>query len=114
MSNFEFISHRTEVDAKTDRVIEAILTKWGQVAQGFATTNSPVDTGRLKNSITYEINVGDSETVIGTNVEYAPYVEFDDSKRHPVGKAHFMRDCVAQHVGLYEQIAKSYFRQFMG
>ena len=34
----------------------------------------PVDTGNLQDSITYEVN--GNEGVVGTNVEYAPYVEF--------------------------------------
>lgn len=34
----------------------------------------PVDTGNLRSSIRYEVN-GDS-VEIGTNVEYAPYVEY--------------------------------------
>lgn len=42
----------------------------------------PVDTGRLRSSITNEIGQ-DGEglvAVIGTNVEYAPYVELGTSK----------------------------------
>ena len=43
-----------------------------------AKQNCPTDTGRLKNSITYDVvgNVGE----VGTNVEYAPYVEFGTGK----------------------------------
>lgn len=37
-----------------------------------------VDTGRLRSSITYEIGESGGELAarVGTNVEYAPYVEF--------------------------------------
>lgn len=34
----------------------------------------PVDTGTLRRSITHE--VANNELVVGTNVEYAPYLEF--------------------------------------
>lgn len=47
-----------------------------------AIRNCPVDTGRLRSSITNEIGQ-DGEgllAVIGTNVEYAPYVELGTSK----------------------------------
>ena len=47
-----------------------------------AKRNCPVDTGRLRSSITNEIGQ-DGEglvAVIGTNVEYAPYVELGTSK----------------------------------
>jgi len=36
----------------------------------------PVDTGRLKGSINYKVNRNEMTVRIGTNVEYAPYIEF--------------------------------------
>ena len=44
-----------------------------------AKLNCPVDTGRLRASITTE--VGNLEAEVGTNVEYAPSVEFGTSKQ---------------------------------
>lgn len=35
-----------------------------------------VKTGRLRNSITHEITEGGLNAVVGTNVEYGPYIEF--------------------------------------
>lgn len=76
------------------------LIKGGKVVQGVAKKLCPVDTGRLRNSIevsgekerryTYSVGKGKSKleyegiitggeegtVVVGTNVEYAPYVEF--------------------------------------
>lgn len=50
----------------------------GLVAEGYAKELCPVDTGRLRNSISHE---ADEEAVyIGTNVEYAPYVELGTSR----------------------------------
>ena len=42
----------------------------------------PVDTGRLKSSITYKVSqsVYDITGTIGTDVEYAPYVELGTSR----------------------------------
>ena len=39
---------------------------------------APVDTGRLRASLTYEVDEGEppQQVAIGTNVEYAPYMEF--------------------------------------
>ncbi len=39
----------------------------------------PVDTGNLKNSIQTEMD-GDLSASVGTNVEYAPYVEYGTSR----------------------------------
>lgn len=50
---------------------------------------SPVDTGRLKGSITHVVD--DHTVVVGTNVEYAVRQELGDYQ-HEVGQAHYMRD----------------------
>lgn len=48
----------------------------GMKAEGYAKDNTPVDTGRLRNSMSHKVYMSDSSVYIGTNVEYAPYVEF--------------------------------------
>lgn len=55
------------------------------VIQRDAKINAPVNTGRLRASITPGISaMGDSiEGVVGTNVEYAPYVEFGTKPHFP-------------------------------
>lgn len=50
------------------------LTKACILVQNDAKRNCPVDTGQLRSSITYEVEP--QQGVIGTNVEYAPYVEY--------------------------------------
>jgi HK97 gp10 family phage protein len=40
----------------------------------------PVDTGRLRNSIAVELEDGGMNGAVGTNVEYAPFVEFGTSR----------------------------------
>ena len=57
------------VDAAKQRGLEKV----GLTAERYAKTLCPVDTGRLRNSISHAVE-GDS-AYIGTNVEYAPYVE---------------------------------------
>ena len=65
-----------------------------------------VDTGRLRNSITNKVVENELAVYIGTNVEYAPYVEYGDM-RHKVGKKHFLRDAAADHTDHYEQIVEA-------
>ncbi len=77
----------------------------GLVAEGYAKADAPVDTGRLRNSITHITD--DKDAYIGTNVEYAPYVEFNEKLSHPNGgKAHFLRDAAANHASEYAQIMR--------
>lgn len=56
--------------------------------------NSPVHLGRLKNSISQEVDEKKAEGSVYSNVEYAPYVEFGDlrgAKPKHVGKIPFLR-----------------------
>lgn len=50
----------------------AALEAIGLQAEGYAKAICPVDTGRLRNSITHD--VGGDAAYIGTNTEYAAYV----------------------------------------
>ena len=64
------------IDAK-DEAIRRALEAVGIQAEGHAKIKCPVDTGRLKGSISHQVGSGfDSSVYIGTNVEYAPSVEY--------------------------------------
>ena len=51
------------------------LEECGMVGEGYAKLLCPVDTGNLRNNITYLVVVGELKVYIGTNSEYGPYVE---------------------------------------
>lgn len=61
-----------------EEVIQAGLTKACQRVERAAKQKCPVDSGILKDSITHTIN--GNEGVVGTNVEYGPYVELGTGK----------------------------------
>lgn len=75
--------------------IPLVLDEMGEIVEGYAKNDAPVDTGRLRNSITHQTEGNDE--YIGTNVEYAPYVELIDRYNHTNGKAHFLRDAATTH-----------------
>lgn len=106
MADFTFTSHKSEVDSKVNEAIGGLLNAWGILAQDFATINCPVDTGRLRASITYETDVSEGTTIVGTNVEYAPIVETNDNARHKTGKSHFMRDAITENTSTYQNLAE--------
>lgn len=84
-----------------DRALEAV----GLQGEMYAKMLCPVDTGRLRNSITH---TSDGEyAYIGTNVEYAPYVEFGTSK---MAAQPFIRPAAEDHAEEYGQIFDTYFR----
>ena len=92
-----------EVLSEEQMKILAVLEAIGGQAEAYAKEDCPVDTGRLRNSISHD---NDEDTVyIGTNVEYAPQVELLD-RSHRTGKAHFLRDAASTHGEEYRQIAE--------
>lgn len=121
----------------SDEVLEAFeagclmaLERCGLQAEGYAKDLCPVDTGALRNSISHKVDPGEPAAFIGTNQEYAPYVEFgtggysttgggtpkshwvymgDDGKYHigkPMKPRPYLKPAVANHVGTYRNIIK--------
>lgn len=95
--SYKFSSHGIEVefDDNSQEVLNALrnaaergLMAVGETAVTYAkksiTEQKAVDTGRLRNNINYLVR--DDEVYIGTNVEYAPYVEFGTGKYYPGGR----------------------------
>ena len=68
-----------EVLRELDSKIEAILEAWGIQGVGavvdIITSESRVDTGAMRNSISHQVDAGDKSVYIGTNIEYAIYHE---------------------------------------
>lgn len=82
------------------------LESCGQTAEKYAKSDCPVDTGTLRNSISHSVVKETYSAYIGTNVEYAPYVEYGDYN-HTSGKKYFLRDAASTHTEEYKEILKS-------
>lgn len=59
--------------------VSKALTASALIVEGQAKALVPVDTGNLRNSITHEVE--GKEARVGTNVEYAPFIELGTSKQ---------------------------------
>lgn len=91
--------NRDEVLQELDRCVLAAMEKCGLVAEGYAKRLCPVDTGNLRNSIAHAVQ--GKVAYIGTNVEYAPYVEMGTIRTRAQP---FIKPSVADHVDQYKQI----------
>ena len=90
------------VRQELNEAVERALTRIGMQAETFAKKKCPVDTGNLRNSISNKVKTeGENAVYIGTNVEYAPYVELGARGRKGV---HFLRDAAADHTDVYKRI----------
>lgn len=99
----EIISHKEEViNAKNDAIPRALETI-GLVAERYAKGYAPVDTGRLRNSISHDVSTEEQAVYVGTNVEYAPYQEL--GTRFQTGTP-FLRPAIENHLNEYKQIVE--------
>lgn len=101
------------------------LERCGMEAEGYAKDLVPVDTGRLRNSISHAVSEDEMAAYVGTNTSYAPYVElatgiyaeggrptpwvYQDANGNwhwtRGNRAHpFLKPAVANHAGTYRNI----------
>lgn len=106
--NFQFTSHVDELKNALPDAIERALEAVGMQAADNVADLAPVDTGRLKASITHQVDVNEQCVYIGTNVEYAAYVEMGTSKM----KAQpYLQPGIMNNVDEYKAIAENYLSQ---
>lgn len=133
-----------EIEDNTEQIIdmmeqakEAALIECGLKAEDYAKNACPVDTGLLRNSITYALDGGSAavgqyhadkgnekgsytgqmpkeggegtrSVYIGTNVKYAIYVHEGTGGDKKKGPRPFLRDAVANHVEDYKAVIKKH------
>lgn len=98
--------HSPEFLEELKRRIPVALEECGLAAEGYAKRLCPVDTGLLRNSITHAV-VEDS-AYIGTNVEYAPYVEMGTSRTRAQP---FIRPAITENADDYKRIIEARLKE---
>lgn len=104
---YDFTDYSDDVLKAMGNAKTQALKAIGFSAEGYAKKETPVDTGRLRNSIANEVE-GDS-VYIGTNVEYAPYIEFGARGRTA---HHMLQRAATGHSEEYKEIAKRSFEAY--
>ena len=96
-------SNKKEFMDEIDKLIPVALEECGLAAEGYAkkeiTIKKAVDTGRLRNSITHATD--ENTAYIGTNVEYAPFVELGTSRQRAKP---YLKPAVTDHTREYQEI----------
>ena len=90
----------------TQRKKETALLKCGAAWESYAKQGSPVDTGRLRNSIKHEME-GDDTVAIGSDVEYSTYQELGTSRG--ITPKLFLTNAGKLHIDEYINIIASEF-----
>lgn len=99
--SFSFKDNTDEFLSGMDSALERALTRIGFQAEGYAKDLCPVDTGRLRASITNEVASEEKAVYIGTNVEYAPYVELGTRRQRAQP---YLKPAAANHRKTYQNI----------
>lgn len=76
----KYTSHASGILAEMAAAKARALEIIGGTAEGHAKDKCPVKSGRLQNSITHQ-RVGEDTEAIGTDVDYAPYVELGHNQQ---------------------------------
>lgn len=82
------------------QALEAI----GMMAESYAKDDCPVDTGRLRNSITHAVENEEQAVYIGTNVEYGKFIELGTSRMRAKP---YLKPAASHHSAEYKAIAES-------
>ena len=120
--SIKVVDNSDKVLKATNEQIMAALEAIGLKCEGYAKKLCPVDTGRLRNSITHEARPSEKAVYIGTNVEYAVYVEmghFQEVGRYVpaigarlvspyVAGKPYIKPAATQHTDEYKKIAEYY------
>ena len=128
MNDVRVVSHVDEVKQALEQATRQALTAIGMAAETNAKKATPVDTGRLRNSMTYATaeysgqgsysdNKGKTYTdasargaieknvvVVGTNVEYAEGIELGTHRKR--GAAHMVKKGMQGHQKEFQAIIK--------
>lgn len=102
-------SHADEVKKAMNDQLNATLEAIGLDAASTAANKAPVDTGRLKASISHQVVESEGAVYIGTNVEYAVFQELGTSRGVP-GK-HFLQFGATAHSDQYRQMIEEALKQ---
>lgn len=133
--NVEFVDNSDEVLEELEDAAMRALETCGLIAEGYAVDLAPVAEeygGTLRGSITHRVDEQKKTAYIGTNVEYAPYVELGTGKYYPGGRPTpwvyqdkqgnwhytagqraqpYVKPAVADHAQEYRDVIKSEMKQ---
>lgn len=108
MMSVTFISHAKDVQNGMKKAKATALEMIGGKAESYAKKLCPVDTGRLRNSITHQ-QYDDNTEVIGSNVSYAPFVELPhhSASGNLISGKPFLRPAAEGHTAEYKNIIET-------
>ena len=101
MSSVIFEDNREEVLSAMKKALARGFEAIGMKAETYTKDNTPVKTGRLRNSMTHAVDEDEPAVYIGTNVNYGIFVENGTQKQ----KAnHMLKRAATEHGDEYKRL----------
>ena len=97
--SYTYKDNTSEVLAALEMAKKRGLEAIGLTAEGHAKKETPVDTGRLRNSIAHAVE--NDAAYIGTSTSYAPFVELGARGRKGV---HMLQRAASEHTDEYKRL----------
>lgn len=101
MSSVIFEDNREEVLSAMKKALVRGLEAIGMKAETYTKDNTPVKTGRLRNSMTHAVDEDEPAAYIGTNVNYGIFVE-NGTQRQKAN--HMLRRAATEHTDEYKRL----------
>lgn len=107
---WKFTDNSREIIRKLEGKVEDALKDIGAFVEGRAKLLSPVDTGNLRSSISHKL-ASEKEVQIGTDVEYAVYVEKGTSRQK---EQPYLTPAVEDNLNEIKRILEQHLKQVGG
>jgi len=92
---------KTQFENNLNKALEMMGVKNQELSTKEITDMRAVDTGRLRASMTYQVDAPNKQVIVGTNVSYAPYVH---EGTHRMASRPFLKNSILNYREDYKEI----------
>lgn len=101
IASVHIVDNSDKIKNASIEAIEKALTEIGMTCETYAKRDCPVDTGNLRNSISYDVNESKKYVEIGTAVTYGKFQETGTSRMRAQP---FLKPAATEHSEEYKSI----------
>lgn len=94
-----------ELKGKEGLICHAIGLKWEKIVKQIITIKGIVDTGALRNSMTFTVSMNKDEITVGSRLDYAAHNELYNKK------GNFLKPSVLDYREVYEDLAEQILKK---
>lgn len=105
-NRIQFQSFLQQVNQALDEAEERALLKVGIYVQGESQDRTPVDTGNLRDSNNYQVEMSEKKVIVGNHADYALFIHEGTSRMAP---RRFLEESVTQNTSRIQELINEEF-----